>query len=137
MNLFINTVDSNYGSFAIFQSRGVVLYLCEFIDKQERLNKKLTAFLKSKKIKPQEFKAVMVVTGPGSFSASRAGVVLANAFNFLYGIPVLGIKDSGTSPNGASIEEMIRDNLGRLKRSKKTTVAEVYYENPPNITIKK
>lgn len=130
--LFINTVNPNYASFAIFQNGGVVLYLCGFIDKQERLNYELEAFLKSKKIKSEEFRGVMVVTGPGSFSASRAGVVLANTFNFLYGIPILGIKDSG-----ASIEEMIKENISRLKRAKKTTAAEVYYENPPNITMKK
>lgn len=128
--LFINTVNPNYASFAIFTSGGVVLYLCGFIDKQERLDKALTIFLKNKKIKPRMINGVMVITGPGSFSASRAGVVLANTFNFLYGIPVLGIADCG-----ARLEDIIKDNFGRLKRAKKKAVAEVYYERPPNITI--
>jgi len=130
--LFINTVNPNYASFAIFTSGGVVLYLHGFIDKQEQLSKELFTFLKNKKIKPQAVKGAMIITGPGSFSASRAGVVLANAFNFMYKTPVLGVKDAN-----AGMENLIRDNLGRLKRAKKTAMAEVYYEKPPNITIKK
>ncbi len=130
--LFINTVNSNYASFAIFRNGGVVLYLCGFADKQEELNKKLAVFLKGKKIKHQEIKGIIVLTGPGSFSAARAGVVLANAFNFLYGIPVLGIKDSGTG-----LEDLIKSNFNRLKRVKKTATVQVYYEKPPNITMKK
>lgn len=129
--LFINTVNSNYASFAIIESGGVVLYLCEFVDKQEQLNEKLTVFLKSKKIKPQAIKGVLVITAPGSFSASRAGVVLANSFNFLFSIPVLGIKDLKMS-----LEDMISSNLDRLKHAKKTMTAEVYYEKPPNTTMK-
>ena len=130
--LFINTVNPNHVSFAIFTSGGVVLYSLGFVEKQEDLNEKLNAFLKNKKIKPETIKGIMVISGPGSFSASRAGVVLANAFNFLYKIPVLSVKDEP-----ASMEDLIKINFGRLKRAKAGTAAEVYYEKPPNITMKK
>lgn len=143
--LLINTVNQNYASFAVFTSEGVVLYLCGFIDKQERLNIELASFLKRAKLKPGGIDGVMVINGPGSFSGSRAGIVLANSFNFLYKIPVLGVKDAcpvrgdisnASNGAGAGIENLIRDNLVKLKHAKKDAAAEVYYQKPPNITVK-
>ena len=42
-----------------------------------------------------ECNAVLVVSGPGSFTSSRVSVVMANAIAFARQIPVLGIENSG------------------------------------------
>lgn len=126
---FVNTINHNCASFAIFTSKGVILYLKRFIDKQELLAAGLADFLKKLKLNFRNIGGVLVINGPGSFSASRAGAVLANSFNFLYNIPVLAIKDTD-----AKLEDIIKSNLKRLKRVKNSAVAGVYYQAPPNIT---
>lgn len=127
--LFINTVNQNRPSFAFFDGDGHILCSYKFIDKQENLAEELDVFFKKEKTRPAEIKAVLAISSPGSFSASRAGIVLANAFNFMNKTPVLSIKDEG-----CGTEELIKNNLSGLKHSKKTAQARVYYQKEPNIT---
>lgn len=141
--LFINTVNQNRPSFAAFDGNGHILCSYKFIDKQEDLVQGLGNFFKKEKMRLAEIKAVLAVSGPGSFSASRAGIILANSLNFINKTPVLSIKDTGpvrgdisNASNGAgdSTEELIKNNLSGLKRIKKTAEGEVYYQKEPNIT---
>ena len=130
--LFINTVNQDRPSFAAFDGNGHILCSYKFIDKQEDLVRELGIFFKKEKMQSAEIKAVLAISGPGSFSASRAGIVLANSFNFVNKIHVLSIKDTGDST-----EELIKNNLSGLKRNKKTAGGGVYYQKEPDITIKK
>ncbi|MFA5133702.1 MAG: hypothetical protein WC459_02790 [Patescibacteria group bacterium] len=130
--LFINTVNPSLPSFAFFSGEGEDIKTLNFIDKQEDLNKNLDLFFKGNKLKAKDIKAVMVISGPGSFSGGRAGVVLANSFNFLYKIPVLGIKDEGLDVFG-----YIKKHTRRLSLLNKSSVAEVYYNREPDITLPK
>ncbi|MFC1612498.1 hypothetical protein ACFL29_01470 [Patescibacteria group bacterium] len=116
----------------MFNSKGDFLISRSFISKQEQLISALQKFLTKGKVKSKDLKSVLVISGPGSFTASRAGIVLANSFNFLYGVPVLGVKNEDIK-----VKEFIKKNLSRLKRAKKTSVAKVYYNRKPNITKKK
>lgn len=129
--LFINTVNEKRPSFLAFNNDGYILYSYKFVDKQEDLARELNSFLKKEKIQLAKIRAMLVISGPGSFSASRAGVVLANSFNFVDSIPILSVKDAG-----GGTEELVKNNLHGLKRIKKTAVAEVYYQKEPKITIK-
>ncbi|MBU1179431.1 hypothetical protein KJ885_00635 [Patescibacteria group bacterium] len=130
MYLFINTVDKSCSSFVIFGGKGEIFFTHEFIDKQEKLIGQLKAFLKKSKIIPKNLKGVLVMSGPGSFTASRAGIVLANSFNFIYKIPVVDAED-----RGSGAEEFIKNNLKKLLKAKKSSTAKVYYSRKPNITI--
>lgn len=127
--LFVNTVNRNYASFAVFTDKGVVLYLKKFIDKQELFAAGLDDFFKKIKLDFCRIGGVLVIKGPGSFSASRAGIVFSNSFNFLYNIPVVGVKDTG-----AGLEDLIKINLKKLRCAKKSAISEVYYKKSPNIT---
>jgi len=129
---FINTVNKNYPSFMVFGDKGEVFFREKFIDKQENLVKKLKIFFEKYKIPPKDIMAVLAINGPGSFVGSRAGVTLANSFSFLYEIPILGVEDMGSSAL-----ELIKNNLKRLKKIKKNSVASVYYSREPNITVTK
>lgn len=128
--LFINTIDESKSvSFAIFDSRGEIASSHEFVEKQENLNEELAVFFRKNRVNAGGIKAVLVLSGPGSFSASRAGTVLANSFNFLYETPVLGVKNAG-----CPVKQIIDENLSALRRAEKTSTAEVSYEKSPNIT---
>ena len=116
----------------IFNNKGEIFFIEKFIDKQENLIKRLKVFFEKNKIVPKNLKGVLVISGPGSFTASRAGIVLANSFNFLYKIPVVDAENKG---DGA--KEVIRNNLKKILEAKKSSVAKVYYNRKPNITVKK
>lgn len=122
-------MNKNYPSFVVFGEKGEIFFTCRFIDKQENLIGKLKGFFKQHKLNPQKIKAVLVISGPGSFTASRAGIVLANSFNFIYKIPVVGVEDGGDS-----IEKIIKDNLKKLLKARKSLTAKVHYNREPNIT---
>ena len=47
---------------------------------------------------------VVVVTGPGSFTASRVSTTIANTIGFSRGIPVTGVEN----PQSLSLEELLR-----------------------------
>ena len=127
----INTVNKDHPSFIVFGNRGEIFFTHKFIDRQENLIRLLSGFFKKYKIKPEKIKAVLVINGPGFFVGSRAGVTLANSFNFLYKIPVLGVEDIG-----GSVIELIENNLKKLKKIKKNSTASVYYSRGLNITKK-
>lgn len=120
--LFINTINSAYPSFAVFNEMGRVLARRKFTDKTEGLAKSLDIFLRRERLIPKNFSAILTVSGPGSFTASRSGVILANAFEFLFGTPVLGIKDSY-----GGLKEAIAANFQKIKKLKRPRKAEVLY----------
>ncbi|PIR66746.1 MAG: hypothetical protein COU51_02325 [Parcubacteria group bacterium CG10_big_fil_rev_8_21_14_0_10_36_14] len=127
--LFLNTVNKDFPSFIIFNARGDFLFSEKFIPKQENIIEKLKTFFKKSKIKKEGISAILAIEGPGSFSGSRAGVTLANSFNFLFNTPVLGIKDSGDP-----VKKQIDKNMDKLKKIKASSTAKVYYKYPPNVT---
>jgi tRNA A37 threonylcarbamoyladenosine modification protein TsaB len=67
---------------------------------------------------------IVVVAGPGAFSATRNGVAIANALAYGWGIPV------------AAITKEQFDSLTPLPRKGSASVA-VVYGAEPNITVKK
>ena len=81
--LLINTVNPGQPFFGIFNGAGKLLHSGSFIDKQEELVGKLKAYLVEHKIDTSDLKKIFVLKGRGSFTASRAGVVLAKAIGFL------------------------------------------------------
>jgi hypothetical protein len=130
--LFFNTVSPELPGLAIFDEKGGVFGQSGFVGKNELLAESLSVFFKKNKIVAGDFSAVLVICGPGSFSASRAGVVAANAMEFLFGVPVLGAEDKGLD-----FSAIISHNLGKLKKIQRGSRAEVFYKYPPNITPKK
>lgn len=129
---FLNTVSTSFPGLALFDEKGAVLSQADFVEKNEYLAEALCGFFKKNKLAANDLSAVLVIKGPGSFSGSRAGIVAANALEFLAGVPVLGAVAGNLDFSG-----ILRDNLGKLKRLKKGKRADVFYQYPPNITVKK
>jgi len=129
--LFINTVNKNIPTFAIFTEDCKILGKSIFYNKLEKLVFGLEAFLKKQKTISKDVRGVIVITGPGSFTSLRAGVALANSFNMLFKIPVLGIKDIYSK-----LDNAILDNFKKILNIKEDIKASVYYNKEPNITLK-
>jgi hypothetical protein len=71
--------------------------------------------------------AIVVVRGPGSFTATRVGVTVANALGLALNVPVYGVKQP-TQPDLAKLIAKV------LKLSPSRESIRPYYDRPPNIT---
>lgn len=74
-----------------------------------------------------DLERVIVVTGPGSFTASRVSVGLANVLAFTQEIPVVGVEN----PDRRSLTEIV-GSLGEIEASNGFVMAS--YDRPPHTT---
>ena len=58
---------------------------------QTDLAERADAMLRANDVAWADLEGIVVVTGPGSFSFSRTGVTIANAFRFANDLPLLGV----------------------------------------------
>ncbi len=96
-----------------------------------RSNKFLSAL--ARRLTPQKLEAlsgICVVAGPGSFTAVRTGVLVANLLARLYGKPLCGVSVEESQDLKNLAERLL---AGKVKSS--TYVAPEYYAEP-NITLK-
>jgi len=83
--------------------------------------------LQKNKIQINKLNAVVVVRGPGSFTAVRTGLIIANTLGTLLHIPVSGV----VAKNKLEEKEVIR--LSSIKTKVGITV-KPWYGKSPNIT---
>ena len=74
---------------------------------------------------PADLRAIIVVTGPGSFTASRVSTTLANGLGFAWNVPVVGKENSAHLP-------LKNLDLSALKTPE--GYATPTYDRPPEIT---
>lgn len=79
-------------------------------------------------VTPADIEMVIVVTGPGSFTASRVSTTLANGLGFAWGVPVIGIEN----PTHLALHQL---DLSVLQTSICSAIPT--YGRPPEITVAK
>ncbi len=128
MMLFIDTSGPEQTFFYLLDNKGLVkTYGWNSRRSQsENLHVEIEKFLKRNKLTLKKLNKLGVVTGPGSFSRVRTGVVTANTLAYALGIPVVGVKKLGTGINFSAVA-----------RDKGKKSVEVFYDRQPNITIPK
>lgn len=132
MTLFINTTEQNKIFVALIKDDKLKAELeskGEF-QQSEKLLPLIKKLLKKNKIKSKDLGGIIVVSGPGGFTATRIGVVTANTLGFALGIPVAGIR----KVEGATAKESIREGLKRFKKVKAGEIVLPFYSQEPNIT---
>jgi len=96
--LLINTAINHYLGFALWELKGRKLSLraCTWqkalYSQSEKFLQTLDAFLVKNLVPVSHLAGIVVVNGPGSFSAVRLGVVAANTIALLNDIPVYAYK---------------------------------------------
>ncbi len=88
----------------------------------------LDQFLETHNCSVDSIAEILVVTGPGSFTASRVSTTIANTISFAQNIPVYGI---------ANTEELLPEELlrkGGLDKKTPFTFADPFYNRPPRTT---
>lgn len=147
--LLINTAINHYLGFALWEVQGqkLILRACTWqkalYSQSEKFLQTLDAFLIKNTISMGHLAGIVVVNGPGSFSAVRLGVVGANTIGLLNNIPVY--------PYKLNIEEIKNLNEWRrflaifeekwtvpanLKKSKFVPALPLYGGDAP-VTVKK
>jgi|SRR3990167_4420139 len=75
--------------------------------------------------------ALFVITGPGSFTATRIIVAIANTLGFVYRIPLIGKEKPLTDSFIVFLEEEAKKiDIKKIPH----TILEPAYDRPPNIT---
>lgn len=125
--LLINTSDRNRFSVALLPETGV-------IEERNAEGARVSVFsLLRSLVDPSALptlRGIAVVYGPGSFSAIRSGVLVANLLSRLYHVPLYGFsKDEAVNPSE------IQRRLIEASVAPSEYVSPVY-DAEPNITIK-
>ncbi len=130
MILYINTSQRENIEFAIIKDREVFLLQKNTGLKQsEQALFLLDSFLKKNKIKLSNISRIVVNRGPGSFTAVRLGIVLANTLSFALNIPVVGVDNLELKNK--------EDYLGLSKLKFGKDFIKPYYDREPDITKSK
>lgn len=125
MDLFLSAQDIQFITFGLVKDQ--TLFCEKTVDASpENYLVSLHAFLLEQSVSVSDIKRLFVVNGPGSFTASRVSVVIANTVAFVQKIPVVPIEN----PKRLSIEELL-PMVAILPEHMFVIPA---YDRPPNIT---
>lgn len=125
MDLFICAQDIQCITFGLVKDQTL---FCEktFEVSPEKYLASLDQFLSEQKMSSADISRILIVSGPGSFTASRVSVVVANAFAFVHKIPMVPIEN----PDRRSMSELLSDFTMIPEQSFVVPA----YDRPPNIT---
>lgn len=133
MILLINTAIENKITIALASDDGDLILIknlfCHF-EQAEKLLPAIDKIIKNSKADLNDLKGLVVVSGPGGFTALRIGVITANTLAFALKIPLAGVKLSEFS----SLIELAKIGLKRLKKAKTQSIVRPYYGRQPHIT---
>jgi len=141
--LFIDTSTQEEIRVAVFDNNGLVAKkeLKVGFKYSEKMLTGVDSLLKKTKISLKNTKAILVIEGPGRFSALRTGVSVANTLAWSLGVPVIGIKGQAGQGVGKdywpALENTIVNKIKKLKAKKFKQAVVPQYGQEPNITIKK
>ncbi len=135
MFLFINSLQENKISLALFKDLNHIQWLEESVKNKSRENILiiLDKILKQNKKRAKDLKGIIVVNGPGSFVGIRIALSVVNALAWALSIPAKGIPVS----SGMTNEDLIKKSWSQIVKSKKYKAVEPFYGQEPHITINK
>lgn len=127
MILFIKAQDIKEVEFALIKDDVIIHKTKQAVSPEKQLFE-LDAFLVSAGVTLNDLTKVFVVSGPGSFTASRLSVMIANTISFVQDIPVVSIENK----EGFSIENLTNKLLKKSEAVMR--FASPTYNKPPRIT---
>ena len=131
MYLFINTASAEKIIIGLIDKQGKFLIKKSIQAKYRQSEKFLLSIEKLLGNKLKKIKGIIAVKGPGSFSALRVGLTMANTMAWALQIPIIGI-----GLDKARDEKLINQGFNRLKKIKKFKPVMPEYGMQPNISSK-
>ena len=138
MFLLISTENNSHFSVCLGDEDNVIIKTVEKPYQQSELLLKTIVDLTSKATK--KVKKIIVVSGPGQFSALRIGIATANTLSYAWQVPVVGIKLKKQWLELSEREKLQKAWLDSIKKSnvkfKKNVFKFVkpFYGSEPNIS---
>ncbi len=133
MFLYINSRQAEWLTVAVVGTQGRILELKKMRAKYRQSEKLLVSIEELVGKRPKKLKGVMVVKGPGSFTALRIGLTTANMLAWSLSVPVVGLELN----DELSDEELIAKAYRQIIKRKKFKPVWPVYGREPNITIKR
>lgn len=139
MFLLINTAVADGAYVAVIDGQGKIIKKQKIANAKERTEKTLLAvekvFNKNRGLNIAgtigKMEGIIVVKGPGGFTALRTGVVIANVLAWVYDLPIAGVTDD---EQRIMIEKGIKILRSNVKQKQFPSVVPEYGQEP-NITI--
>jgi tRNA threonylcarbamoyladenosine biosynthesis protein TsaB len=135
MILLIDTSNIEY-FFIGLADKQILIYrqqITAHFEQEEKLLIHLDEMFNKYKCAPSSLTGIIVVNGPGSFSALRIGLAVVNTLGWQLDIPVVGIQKNTFQ----SYEELYQVGLADLQAKKGFTLVLPIYDKEPNINLKK
>jgi len=132
MFLLISTEQNTHFSIAIGDNFGVqqIKTINEKYQQSELLLDEI-----QKLIGDNTVSGLIVVHGPGAFSALRIGIATANALAYAWQVPVVGVTaDDESKDIESAMPFLYEEGLLLLKKAKKNKFVTPEYGREPNIT---
>lgn len=129
--LCVSAQDLKEIFFGIWKDGRLMMETTVFVSPEEYLLA-LDGTLKEWRMSLDDIDAVMVVTGPGSFTSSRVSIVMANAIVFACEIRIFGVEN----PRRLCLSELAK-TIDWTARFPVGRYAVPVYDRPPHITFAK
>jgi len=133
MKLIISTESNKKFSIALADAGQLIDYV--LVDKpfmqSELALKTIDKLLKKHKINKNKLEEIIVISGPGDFSAVRIGISIANALAYSWNVPVKGVE---LKKQYKREEAKLKDVLKMSEKVKPGKIAKPVYIAEPNIT---
>mgnify|MGYP000514368107 CR=1 FL=1 len=137
MYLYLNTTSPEKIVLALLNKQSEILQFKNIYAKYKHSEKLLANIYKIFKdggYKTSQLAGVLVVSGPGSFTALRIGVATVNALAWSLNIPILSISNK----NNLDDKKLLDKNFKKiLNKTKFTQQVLPKYGKQPNITFSK
>jgi len=128
MFLFIHSQDMGKVCYGIATNTQDVVMSSYEVSPEQNLAT-LDRFIKDHNMILSDVRGIVVVTGPGSFTASRLSVTMANTFAFVLSTPISGVENK----DQRSSREIFLAWLTSVHDHPQTFVTPTY-QQPPHIT---
>lgn len=138
MYLYINTANGNDIVLALLTQQGQFLKFKKIKAQYKQSEKllreidKLGTKIKGFKDLKKSIKGIIVIKGPGSFTALRIGLTTANTMAWGLNLPIVGLMLN----ENIDEKELILKGYNKIKKLKKFKAVMPEYGREPNITIK-
>lgn len=135
MILLIDTSNIEYFFLGLADSQSLKLQkkVKAHFEHEEKLLLNLDQLCQKANISPNSLQGIIVVDGPGSFSALRIGLAVANTIGWQLHIPVVGVHKNEYH----SLEELYIAGFKLLKQKSGFSLVLPVYDKEPNINLKK
>jgi len=133
MKLLISTESNQKFSIGLADESQLIDYVLiekPFVQSELAL-KTIDQLFQKHKINRRKLKEIIVISGPGDFSAVRIGISIANALAYAWNVPVKGVE---LKKQYRAEESKIKDVLKMSEKVKAEKLVKPVYISEPNIT---